>query len=177
VSTPAAAGLPTVDAEEAGNGADKDHARVEKLNAYIRSLKQHITDQKQLFRNCMLESEKKSERISELNQYIIALEEMRTQDKKLFEVRTIESARKSERIGELQESIQALQGTIRRLHEEGKNQRIHEWRHQDLLSQLRQAEESHAEQLAVWMEQVNALQKRIHVLERRDAGLCPSLRR
>jgi hypothetical protein len=162
VSTPAAA--PAVDAEEGGSGADKDHARVEQLNAYIRSLKHHITGQKQLFHNCMLESSRKSERIGELQQYIQGLEETR--------------GFKSERIGELQERVQILLKN-ERIHEQKmlEKEKIHEWMKQDLLSQLRQARESHEKQLAGWMEQVNALQTRIHMLERRSTVMCPSLRR
>ena len=170
LSTPAAAGLPNEEAEAAGNGADKDHSREEKLQAYIKSLKNTITDEKKLFHNCMRESEEKSVRIQQLQQYITGLEEMHAQDKKLIEVRSIESARKDVRIGELHMDIERLL----------KNEKIHEWMHQDLLSQLRQAREAHEEQLAGWMEQVNALHKRIHMLERRSTGstvMCPSLRR
>ncbi len=155
--------MPNEEAEATGNGVDKDHSREEKLNAYIRALKKTLTEEKQLFHNCMRESEKKSERIGELQRYITGLEEVHTKLKKDYEDCVIVSARKNERIRELQE-----------------NEKIHEWMLQDRLSQLRQAKESHEEQLAAWMEQVNALQKRIHMLERRSTGstvMCPSLRR
>ncbi len=131
---------------------------------------------------CVRECEQKSERIEELQRYIAGLEEINTRNKKLVEDRSIESARQSERIVELQREIQALQGTVRRLHQEGNNERINEWAGQGLLSRLEEtrealheataAKKSLEKQLAHWMEQVNALQRQVQTLERR----VPSLR-
>ena len=160
VSTPAAAGLPNEYNEEAaGSGADKDHARVEKLNAYIRSLKQHITDQKQISHNY-------SQRISELETYITSLH-------RDFDHKMAESVKLSQRISHLEHVNQ----TLRQNHKPQQTDKIHEWMIKELQSKLEQANEAHEEQLAAWMQQVNALQKRIHMLERRSTDMCPSLRR
>jgi len=182
LSTPAAAGVDSTlpneyneEAEAAGNGADKDHAREAKLNAYIAALKSHITDQKQLSHNY-------SKRISELEAFITTLG-------REFDESRLESAKKSERIRQLEKINQTLRRFIESHNEERRQMqnhkpqqtdKIHEWMIKELQSKLEQAKETHEEQLADWMDQVNALQERIHMLERRSTGstvMCPSLRR
>jgi hypothetical protein len=109
-------------------------------------------------------------REEQLKAYIIALQ-------KSFDLKMIESVKKSERIRELENLNQTLRRHIERQqeasrqmqhHKQERTEKIHEWRIQELQSKLRQANEAHEEQLAGWMQQVNALQKRIDMLERRS---------
>ena len=140
LSTPAAAGLPAVDAE-ACNADNADPSWEEKLSAYITALKRNLTEEKQLGR-------KREQDIEILR---VALDHYKLETRALQG----ETTTLHQRVAELDQDIE-------------RNEKIHEWRIQELQAQLRQAKESHEAQLVLWMEQVNTLHKKVHMLERRS---------
>jgi hypothetical protein len=167
--------------------SSRQSERIGELVSYIKDLEetrgfksQRICELQERIEVRTIESNRKDERIAELHEAIQALQA------------TIREQKTPPSQADLAVSNQLLRGTVETLEERVqillKNERIreqkmlekekiHEWMLQDLLSQLRQARESHEEQLAGWMEQVNALHTRIHMLERRSTVMCPSLRR